>query len=67
MTPSMIRTEYLSVSLNTLEPVKRDGCNVMIDLGSSLTLSCNTRSDFVILKAMVEKALEIFGEDEYLK
>ena len=67
MTPSMVRTEYISVSLNTPEPVKRDGHNVTIDLGSSLKLACNNKSDFVILKALAEKAIEMFGDSEHLK
>lgn len=60
MTPSLIKTEYLSISITANTNVVRESNgSVSIELGSSYRISGNRREDFENLITAATKALEL--------
>lgn len=60
MTPSLIKTEYLAISITANTNVVRESNgSVSIELGSSYRISGNRREDFENLIMAATKALEL--------
>lgn len=63
MTPSLIKTETLSIAIKDDAKVERaaDGYGVMIDLGYTYKLYGNRREDFEALAVLAGRAVAFFS------